>query len=180
MKKTVALLALIFIFVTAFNAQTVCKRQVESAGGFSYCPPEGWVKFEKEANYEFAGFETLRESKFPGSNLNIRTSVLDMSLADFVTESNKYTVDAAVLDSSVKSIELLGRSEFTTMSGLNGEKIWYQVKTKRVDAQLLTIQFYFAGAKNKKFILTYTILESNKGELEKIIEDSAKTFQIEK
>lgn len=178
MKKILIVVALIFIFVMGIQAQTVCKRQLEKTGGFSYCPPVIWIQSEKNDNDMSAKFEVPPESKFWRSNMNITEAVIAMPLAEFITAGIKLALESVPEeDKSIKSMRLLSRSVFNTTSGLKGEKIVYQIEHEDL---IRTIQFSFDGPKNRKIIVTYTIAESEKLDLEKIVEESAKTFQIEK
>ncbi len=176
MRKALALFAVILTFALAAAAQDVCKQRTATGAGFSFCLPEGWVG-ETDPGDKYPSYSSPAGSKAHG-NINFKDLIVETTLAEFVTANNKYSLENLTKNEEVKSLKLLSRADFVTASKDKGEKLVYLMEYK--DFTMRSFQFYFAGKGNRKMILTFTTLDADKDVMEKFVEDTIKTVQLDK
>ena len=176
MKTTLSAALLILTFAITSTAQSNCARHIESAGGLSFCPPEGWVEHKKtEETYSL--FLAPEQEGFI-ANLNVKDETSAMPLSEFVAASlGRILLPASAEKMGVTSVSLVNQSEFITTSSLRGFKVAFRVELKGWIVR--TVQYYF-DAGDKKFVLTFTSPEAQKAKLDPVCDDSAKTFRLEK
>jgi hypothetical protein len=177
MKRTFSAAVVILTFAITGAAQANCVRHIEPAGGLSFCPPEGWIE-QKKAEEKYSRFFGPEQEGFT-ANLNIKDETNAAPLTDLVAASIKQILlPGSAEKMGVTSVSLLNQSEFITTSNLRGFKVEFRVELK--DWIIRTVQYYFDGALDKKFVLTFTSLEAQKAKLDSISDDSVKTLRLEK
>jgi len=150
-------------------AADVGKRHNETAGGFSFCPPQGWtvrnlpgLKYSIVAGPASKGF---------APNINVVDETAGMSLTAYVDANKK------MLSKAFKSYKELGKREFKTTSGLKGTRLVIQSDQ---NGTLLRQAFYFfAGTGDNKFVVTCSALASGGEEIDEVFEASLKTFVLD-
>ena len=177
MKRALSAAVVILTFAITGAAQANCARHIEMAGGLSFCPPEGWIE-EKKAEEKYSRFFGPEQEGFT-ANLNIKDETSGIPLPDAVAGSIKQILlPASAEKMGVTSVSLVNQSEFITTSNLRGFKVEFRVELK--GWIIRTVQYYFGAALDKKFVLTFTSLESQKAKLDPICDDSVKTLRLEK
>ena len=156
-------------------AQDFCKRHAEPAGGFSFCPPEGWTTREKEGE-KFKLFFGPASANF-AVNMNVKEEESALPLADYVAAGTRVVL-ASAEKLGATSIKVVSQSDFVTAAKQPGIKVVYQTLYKGL--LIRTIQYLFDGPNQKKLVFTFTALESEKETFDPIFERSVKTFQIDK
>jgi len=167
--KRYCFLTTIILTVVPLLAADVGKRHKETAGGFSYCPPEGWtirtlpgMKYSIVAGSASKGF---------APNINVVDESAEMALAAYVDANKK------ILSKAFKGYKELGKREFKTTSGLKGARLLIQSDQ---DGTLVRQAFYFfAGTGDKKFIVICSALASGGDEFDEAFEGSLKTFVLD-
>jgi hypothetical protein len=167
--------ALVFALALSGFAQQVCKRHVETAGGFSFCPPDGWTAGERPDQKYKVWFAPPAKEFTP--NINLKDDENPVALAEYVAVSLKYIL-ANKEKVGAESIELLDQSDFVTASGLTGIRMAFRTHYKGLVVR--TIQYYFNGKKDQKLIVTVTALEADRETLDPVFDHAVKTFQLEK
>ena len=115
MKKTLSAAVLILTFAITCAAQANCARHIETAGGLSFCPPEGWIE-QKKAEEKYSQFFGP-EQEGVTANLNIKDEINTTPLTDLVAASIKQIILPASAEKlGVTSVSLVNQSEFTTAS----------------------------------------------------------------
>ncbi len=167
--KRKLILATILLSVVPLFAADVGKRHKETAGGFSFCPPQGWaVRTLPGMKYSIAAGPA---SKGFAPNINVVDETAEMPLAAYV-DANK-----ATLSKAFKSYKEVGKSDFKTASGLKGTRLLIQSDQ---NGTLLKQAFYFfAGTGDKKFVVTCSALASGGEEIDEVFEASLKTFVLD-
>jgi hypothetical protein len=177
MKRTLSAAVVILTFAITVAAQANCSRHVETAGGFSYCPPEGWIE-QKKAEEKYSQFFGPDQEGFT-ANLNIKDETSAAPLTDLVAASIKQILlPASVEKMGVTSVSLVNQSEFITPSSVRGFKVEFRVELK--SWIIRTVQYYFDAGVDKKFVLTFTSIEAQRAKLDPICDDSVKTLRLEK
>jgi hypothetical protein len=163
------ILAIIILTVLPLSAADIGKRHKEAAGGFSFCPPQGWtVRALPGMKYSIAAGPA---SKGFAPNINVVDETADVSLADYVDASKK------MLSKAFKGYKEVGKREFKTTSGLKGTRLVIQSDQ---NGTLLKQTFYFfAGTGDKKFVVTCSALASGGEEIDEVFEASLKTFVLD-
>lgn len=180
MKKILPVVALLTVAFTLAcraqeGAQATCKRHAEPEGGFSFCPPEGW----EMAQDSRLKFKTAVGPYSDGHTPNI--SVIKVNspepLGEFVSVAiQHYPASAERL--GAEYIKMLGRSEFTTHSKQKGIKLAFLSESRGL--LLRTIQYFFSGKGDDKFLITCTALEKGIEALGPFCDRSIETLQIDK
>jgi hypothetical protein len=177
MKTTLSAALLILTFAISSAGQGNCARHLETAGGLSFCPPEGWIELKK-AEEKYSQFLGPAQEGFT-ANLNIKDEINTTPLTDLVAASVKQIILPGSAEKlGVTSVNLVNQSEFITASSQRGIKVTFRVELK--GWIIRTVQYYFDAAGDKKFVLTFTSLEDQKAKLDPVCDDSAKTFRLEK
>lgn len=168
--KTISFFAAVFILSVPVFAAGTGERHVESAGGFSYCPPKDWavkevpgMKFKAALGPAAGGF---------ASNIVIVDESFSGPLSDYV----KATVQA--LTKTFKGLKNLGQTDFKTDSGLKGVRLIVQSEQQ---AHLLRQTFFFLDGKDgRKLVVTCSTLAEGGARLDDTFAASMKTFALEK
>jgi hypothetical protein len=177
MKTTLSAALLILTFGISSAGQGNCARHLETDGGLSFCPPEGWIELKK-AEDKYSQFLGPAQEGFT-ANLNIKDEINTTPLTDLVAASVKQIILPGSAEKlGVTSVSLVNQSEFITASSQRGFKVTFRVELK--GWIIRTVQYYFDAAGDKKFVLTFTSLEAQKAKLDPVCDDSAKTFRLEK
>ena len=170
MSRILTILFISLSFTLVSKAAETGTRHVESAGGFSFCPPKAWVMREFPGiKYQLA---TGQASDGFASNINVVDESSDMPLKDYV----KATV--TTLAKVLKGFKHLGQTEFKTQSGLKGHRL--VVEAEQQGKQVRQVFFFFDGKAGKKLVVTCTALASQNAKLDQVFEDSMKTFALTK
>lgn len=167
-KQNVVLTALILSAASLFAAD-VGKRHHETAGGFSFCPPQGW-KLQSFPGLKYS-IAAGPASKGFAPNINVVDESADASLADYV-EANRKT-----LSTVFKAYKELGKKEFKTTAGLKGARLLIQ--NQQNDTVLRQAFYFFAGKGDKKFVVTCSALASGGEAIDEVFETSLKTFVLD-
>jgi hypothetical protein len=159
----------ILLAVLPLFAADVGKRHKETAGGFSFCPPEGWtiqsfpgMKYSIAAGPAANGF---------APNINVVDETADVSLPAYVDASKK------MLSKAFKDYKELGKREFKTTAGLKGTSLIIQ--SNQNGTQLRQAFYFFAGTGDKKFVVTCSSLASGGEKIGEVFEASLKTFVLD-
>ena len=168
MKQTIAFATLLLAVLPLFAAD-VGKRHHESAGGFSFCPPQGWtiqafpgLKYSIAAGPAANGF---------APNVNVVDEAADMSLPAYVDTSKK------MLSKAFKGYKEVGNREFKTTAGLKGSRLIIQ--SNQNGTQLRQTFYFFAGKGDQKLVVTCSALASGGEKLDEVFETSLKTFVLD-
>lgn len=170
MKRTTLSLLVIVFSLIHILAAGVGKRHVESAGGFSYCPPEGWevrefpgMKYKLSIGQAVDGF---------AANINVVDEAHTGSLKDYV-KANVHT-----LSKVFQGFKNLGQTDFKTDSGRKGFKL--VTESEQQGKRLRQSFFFFEGKDGKKLVVTCSAAAADGSKLDSVFEASLKTFAIEK
>jgi hypothetical protein len=177
-KMRTVLIVVLLILPGAWNvaAQETCKRQVETQGGFSICIPYGWtVKVQEGQKYK-ALFAPAAEQFTP--NINFKDDTDSRSLDDYATVSVKYILDHIKETVGVTDVNLLSQDHFVTALEMSGIRVVFRSEYKGM--VIRTMQCYFSGSPNQKFILTGTALDKDHEVIDPIFESAARSFRFEK
>lgn len=168
MKRNITLAAILFAALPLFAAD-VGKRHHETAGGFSFCPPSGWaMKSFPGMKYSIAAGPA---AKGFAPNINVVDETAGMSLSAYVDANKK------MLAKVFKDYKEVGKRDFKTDSGLKGSRL---VTQSDQNGTLLRQTFYFfAGAGDKKFVVTCSTLASGGEGIDEVFESSLKTFVLD-
>lgn len=171
------LFATLFVILLSLGAfaQTPCKRHTEPVGGFSFCPPEGWIIAEREGQKYKIIHQARSETFTP--NINVKDETTNYSLADYVAASIKM-ITTNYADIGATSVKLLEQTNFTTGNRTSGIRVTFRTEYKGL--LIRTLQYYFNGKPGQKLIITCTFLESERATLDPIFERALKTFQLTK
>jgi hypothetical protein len=168
MNRNLALIAILFTVSPLFAAD-VGKRHKETAGGFSFCPPQGWtiqsfpgLKYSIAAGPASNGF---------APNINVVDEKAEMSLAAYVDANKK------MLSKAFKGYKEVGKSDFKTASGLKGSRLI--VQSDQNGTPLRQTFYFFAGSGDKKLVATCSALARGGTELDDVFEASLKTFALD-
>jgi hypothetical protein len=177
MKRTLSAAVVILTFAITSAAQANCARHIETAGGLSFCPPEGWIE-EKKAEDKYSRFFGPAQEGFT-ANLNIKDETSALLLPDYVAGSIKrILLPASAEKMGATSVKLVNQSEFITTSSLRGFKVEFRTEWK--SWVISTVQYYFEAALDNKFVVTLTSVEAQRAKLDPVCDDSVKTFRLEK
>jgi|SRR6185503_10522830 hypothetical protein len=162
-------IAAILLTVSPLLAAEVGKRHREAAGGFSFCPPQGWtmqnipgLKYSIAAGPVANGF---------APNINVVDEKAGLTLNDYVDTNKK------LLAKSFKGYKELGKSEFKTTSGLKATRLITQ--SDQGGTPIRQTFYFFASKADRKVTVTCSALASNGKALDEAFEASLKTFAIE-
>ena len=165
----ILILAAIVFAVLPLLAADVGKRHKESAGGFSFCPPQGWtiqsfpgLKYSIAAGPAANGF---------APNINVVDETADASLAAYVDASKK------MLSKAFKGYKELSKREFKTTSGLKGTRM--VIQSDQNGTPIRQAFYFFAGTGDKKFVVTCSALASAGEQFDEVFEASLKTFVLD-
>lgn len=156
--------------------QETCKRHVESQGGFSICIPYGWTVEVQEGQKYKQLFAPAAEQLTP--NINFKDDTDSRSVDDYATVSVKYILDHIKENVGVTDVKLLSQDHFVTASAIPGIRVVFRSEYKGLVVR--TVQYYFSGSPNQKFILTGTALDKDQAVFDSIFDSAAKSFRFEK
>jgi len=144
-------------------------RHVESEGGFSYVPPSGWQVTEWPGlKYKIASGAPIGDF---APNLNFVDEAFSGSLDDYVA-ANIATVKEAFQD-----VRVISQEDFFTDEGERGVKV--VIENTQHDTEFYQA-FYIFDAGEKKIAATYTRLADQGQENDALVDQSMRTFRIEK
>ncbi len=145
------------------------QRYIESEGGFSYIPPSGWEVVE------FPGLKYKIARGVPtgdfAPNINFVDEAFSGSLDDYVTASLN------AISQFFKDEYFISQEEFMTNEGQRSVKVI--IENTQNGIELIQV-FYFFDAGTKKFVVTYSRSADNGQENDILVDQSMKTFRIEK
>ena len=87
------------------------------------------------------------------------------------------TAGLAIQKKVTTNFEPLWHASMTTKSGLHGIYNVYRMQTQ--STMLRDVQYIFAGKGNTKYVVTYSIPESQGTQYDAAIQDSAATFALQ-
>lgn len=170
MNRFVPILLISISTVLASGAAETGKRHVESAGGFSFCPPKDWamkelpgMKYQLVIGTAIDGF---------ASNIAIVDESSDQPLKDYVKAS------AEMIAKVFQGFKNLGQSEFKTESGLKGFRL--TTEAEQQGKRLRQIFYFFDGKAGKKLVVTCSTVAAHGSKLDAVFDSSMKTFALEK
>jgi len=182
MKKT--LFAFAVLLVLAFNCagQGSCPRYREPQGGFSICLPWGWVAEARDGEK----FKTLFA---PQANNGIRPNIgFDVGMIKVSFEADLADIEKKVLSNQdnqdklsragFTTVKFLSKSDFVTDSKMRGIKLIFSGEFKGF--QLRILQYYFDAEGRRILFVTCTFLEKDQRFLGPIMDNTLKTFQLDK
>lgn len=175
MKRMLFATLYVFLLACGVFAQTPCQRHAEPAGGFSFCPPQGWIVAAKEG-HKYKIIHRERSQSFT-PNINVKEEASTYTLADYVNASVRMiTTDYQKIGAT--SIKMLEQTNFITANRTPGIKATFRTEYKGLIIR--TLQYYFNGKDGQKLIVTCTFLEEEKAALDPVLERAMKTFQFDK
>lgn len=170
------LCAVIFVLMVPMSgAAQDCARHVEAEGGFSFCPPDGWTLGEQAGEKYQLAFGPRSDLFTP--NISAKDDADSLPLPEYVTRSMRYAL-ANVEQTGATSVTLVSQSDFIYASAQAGAKVMSRAEYKGLIITMF--QYYFGGSGDKKVIMTCLGLESGQPALERVCDQSMKTFQFEK
>lgn len=175
MKRILAAPLFTFLLSLTCFAQNECKRNVEPAGGFSYCMPDSWMVKEKEGEKYKIIYGPTGDNFRP--NINVKDDVNALLLTDYTTASVKYVL-AHYQEIGATGMKVLSQDDFITTTAMHGIKVTYRTEYK--DIFLRTIQYFFDGKAGQKLIVTCTALDADSSTLVPLFDRTLKTFQLDK
>lgn len=143
------------------------RRHTETAGGFSFIPPEGW----KIRDFPGRKFKVVVGPANEGfaPNINIVDESFDGSLEDYV----KANLNA--LPKVLKKYRFIKQDDFVTAAGLKGVRV---IVESEQNSRLLRQSFYFFSKKNTKFVITCSASAEEGDKLAPVFDGSMKTFRF--
>jgi hypothetical protein len=169
MKNTKSIALAVSLVVVGIAIAQEGRRHTETAGGFSYEPPENWqlrdfgkVKYKVAVgpiNDQFAANINIGEEAFKGEH------------GDYVKATKMNLVKV------FKKYKLVSEAEFKTSSGMKGTRL---IVENEQNGKLLRQTFYLLGAPEKMFIITGSVAASQGDKLDTTFDKMAKSFRIEK
>lgn len=173
-KKLVVTLLFLLVFGIAANAQDdKCNLYSEVSLGVTFCTPPDWEITESDP-YPVTFGE--RKNGFT-PNINLRASPFNGTLAEAVDSSIGAMKKAPDSGGEITKVVLNSKSEFTA-GNLKGFKVSYDTAMRGFTFR--SIQYFFSGKGKTVIFLTATMLLSDAGQLEEIIDNSIKTLKIKK
>ena len=155
--------------------QDSCNKYSESVIGVSFCAPTKWtiIKDAGEPFQKVVGEE--KQGLVP--TISIAIDNYDGSLKEFATKSLDYLKKNSneLKQRGYSSVDVENQSEFAAKS-TNGYRFAYNAQHK--DGGVRLIQYVFAGKGITKIVVTAYWLPSDKDVLDKVFDDSMKTFEI--
>lgn len=152
-----------------------CSRHAEPGGGFSFCPPAGWMIAQDPE----LKFKTAISPRSEGQAPNITVIVVadPRPLSEWVSVAiDHYPARAKTLGAAY--IKFLSRSAFTTDAGEPGFKIAF--RSEKDGLTLRTTQYLFRGRGDGKLLITCTAMEKEIEAIEPACDRSIKTLLIDK
>ncbi|MFN2532064.1 MAG: hypothetical protein ABR555_12275 [Pyrinomonadaceae bacterium] len=172
MKKSIVLV-LLFCFAATGRPQSHCNRHDEPQGKFSICPPSGWTVTERKGE-PFKMFFDPATSTFV-ANMNIRTEVNNMPIAEYVAASVDYIL-TSYEKLGANNLKQLGQTDLSIDSGYKTIKVIFASEYKGIN--ILSVQYYIDGGSGNKFVVTGTSLQSARDVNEPLFDSSVKTFRV--
>lgn len=185
MKKIVGIimvLAMVFVFAACGStsngddkksadstSELLASRYAFEDGGFSIQPPKDWEA--KDIGAKYLAFVDQSKTDF-APNINFVVEEYSGSLEDY-TQANIKT-----LESIFKVMKIVSQSDFTTLGGLEGQKL--VVNDEQAGTKLQQTFYLFELSKTKKIVVTCTNLEANAADTSALFEESASTFKVAK
>lgn len=164
----------LIVMLLAPAAASVGERYYEPAGGFSLCPPAGWVV--REAPGQKFKVMLLLSGEMPVANVIAKEMEFDGPLEEFFA-GNLSMLSRMSEAGRLKGYRLLGRSGLTTESGAKALKA---VVEQEINGHLLRQTFYaFEGPAGRKIFLTATVPAAAGVEYDRALDESAQTFRFE-
>ncbi len=174
MKKMITILGFLFLLNLPLFAQEPCKRHIETAGKFSYCPPAGGVTQDSSGKFnELLGKPP--EAAFIW-HLNFGDEVTTISNSEFLAAGIKLIFSGEV-DKNVKDTKLIYWKDFTTSTNIGGSKLIFESVLVKNGSSLITIQYVF-DLPGRKLVMTATTTAANKESADKLFDAVAKSIQI--
>ena len=173
MNRSLALASLLMVFpmlapASADQAEE-SRRLTETAGGFSFVPPETWqARAVPGLKYKIA-FGPVQDGF--ASNINVVDEAFTGALDAYVN-ANK-----AALERALKKVRIVKQEAFRTTAGLPGARLI--VECEQNDKPLRQT-FYFFGTAGMKFVVTCSTTAAGGEKLDPVFERAMKTFRLEK
>ncbi len=144
-------------------------RHVESEGGFSYIPPSGWQVTEWPGlKYKIASGAPIGDF---APNLNFVDEAFSGSLDDYVA------ANIAAVKEAFQDVRVISQEDFFTDEGERDVKV--VIENTQHDTEFYQA-FYIFDAGEKKIAATYTRLADQGQENDALVDQSMRTFRIEK
>lgn len=172
MKQILASAALLLYFAVTGLSQGTCTRHTETTGGFSYCPPAGWVTKISKADTPYTIFLTP-EGAAVRANMNVKDEVTSLTHNEYMAAALKILL-ADNPSKGAEATKVIGWTDFTTDSRIPSSRMVYERLYNGV--LLRTVQYVFE-LPGRKLILTGTGLESTKNTNDPIFDAVAKSMR---
>jgi hypothetical protein len=170
-RSIIAIAIALGILAAAASGQQPCTRHTEAEGGFSYCPPAGWLPRTVQGK-KYTRFSAPAPT---AANMNVNEEASSAPLKDYV--------DAGVKDlttprenAAVRVYNLVSRTDFVTASKVRGVRLLFTYE--RQGLALQGIQYIFNGKGGKKLTFTGTTLAADSASA-RLFDDAMKTFRME-
>ncbi len=147
MKKLVV--ATLFVIVgSSVTLAQPCKRHVEAAGGFSYCPPTGWTSTLDNRK----AFQKWSAPRPTLANFNVRDEESTATLDDYADVSIK---SLTALRPSGVVYTFVERASFANGNGMKGVRAVFNYTLEGDDFHVIC--YMFNGKSGKKLIFVATM-----------------------
>lgn len=145
-------------------------RYQETAGDFSYIPPEGWQAKEFPGfKYKFMFGPIIEEF---GTNLMVIDEAYSGTLDDYVALNLK------TLPKLYPGIKILSQNPFVSDVGLPAFKVVVDAKVNNINVRQI---YYFFDAGDKKYIGIYSRTPKGKhDDVDALVDACMATFRVEK
>jgi len=173
MRKTILFVAFILYVATPALAQGTCTRHVEASGGFSYCPPPGWVAKDSASGGPYKTFSTPPGSAVVG-NMNVKEEATTSSHNDYLVAALKLLL-ADNPPTGTASRKIVGWTNFETASKLRGSRLTVEVAHS---GRLLRLTQYVFDLPGKKLIITGTALDADKEAAARIFDEVMTSLRL--
>jgi hypothetical protein len=151
------------------NVTDAGERYFETEGGFSYIAPSGWRIME------YPGLKYKISIGTPVDNFAPNFNVVD---ENFISSLESYvTANLETLKTILADLKVISQEDFKTDDGKNAIKV--TVEDTQSERHLRQV-FYFFAAGDTKFVITYTRLSTTSNESDILVDESMKTFRVEK
>ncbi len=172
LKNLIATISLLIIFGFNIYAQDKCNIYSEPSVGVTLCAPQKWTVLKKEGEPFADIFGEINKGQTP--NINMRIAYIAVSLSEYVDGASDFILkNQGRL--GITNVKVKNRSDF--VASIKGIRVVYDAEVNEMN--LRVIQYYFKGLGEAKIILTATLPLSNADELEKVVDESFKTFKVD-
>lgn len=154
------------------QAQTNCVRHEEPTGGFTYCPPSGWVP-KDPARGPYKTFSAPSTTAIRGANFNVKEDPSTQLHKQYVDASVRTVSDSGSTQANAKT--LVSRTPFATVSKIRGTRLVFEWSLQGVAVRSVQYVFDLPG---KKLIITGTARAGDANVTDPIFDGVASSLKL--